>query len=46
MSVTFDLPDIKCKYLLDENDNKYGSLSDLLQKPFEPSKVGKKFLFF
>ena len=40
MSVTFDLPDIKCKYLLDEN--KYGSLADLLQKPFEPSKVGKK----
>ena len=40
MSVTFDLPDIKCKYLIDENE--YGSLTDLLQKPFEPSKVGKK----
>lgn len=42
MSITFDLPDIKCKYLLDKDDNKYGSLTDLLQKPFEQCKVGKK----
>jgi predicted 2-oxoglutarate/Fe(II)-dependent dioxygenase YbiX len=40
MSITFDLPDIKCKYLIDENE--YGSLTDLLQKPFEQCKVGKK----
>lgn len=43
MSVTFDLPDIKCKYSLNNRGRpKYGSLTDLLQKPFEPSKVGKK----
>ena len=42
MSITFDLPDIKCKYLLDKDENDYGSLTDLLQKPFEQCKVGKK----
>ena len=43
MSITFDLPDIECKYSLNNIGRpKYGSLTDLLQKPFESSKVGKK----
>lgn len=43
MSITFHLPDIKCKYSLNNRGRpKYGSLNDLLEKPFEPSKVGKK----
>ena len=43
MSIIFDLPDIKCKYALNQRGiAKYGSLDDLLLKPFEMCKVGKK----
>ena len=40
MSLLFDLPEIKCKYMLD--NAQYGSLDELLQEPFKPCKVGKK----
>jgi hypothetical protein len=41
MSLIFDLPDIKCQYSLNNiGSSLYGSLSDLLQKPFEKCKVG------
>ena len=41
MSLIFDLPDIKCQYSLNNIGSPlYGSLTDLLQKPFEKCKVG------
>ena len=41
MSLIFDLPDIKCQYSLNNIGSPlYGSLTDLLQKPFETCKVG------